>query len=176
MATSVLRYRNLADYNAWANARVYAAARSLSPADFHADLGAFFLSVCGTLNHLLVTDRIWLARLAGQAPPSDPLNAILYGQIDPLWHERRTVDARLISLVTDLAGGDLDRRLSYRTVTRSQTFEQPVWSVLDHVFNHQTHHRGQAHALLTRLGAEVASLDLVQFQRETGAGGVVTGG
>jgi uncharacterized damage-inducible protein DinB len=60
-------------------------------------------------------------------------------------------------------------------VTKPQTIEQPVWSVLDHVFNHQTHHRGQAHALLTRLGTEVASLDLVQFQRETGAGGVVTG-
>ena len=111
MTNAVLRYRDLADYNAWANARLYAAARSLSPADFHADLGAFFLSVCGTLNHLLVTDRIWLARLSGTAPPADPLNTILYAQIDPLWNERRTADARLISLVTDLAGGDLNRRL-----------------------------------------------------------------
>lgn len=175
MANPVQRYRELADYNAWANARIYDAARTLSPSDYHADLGAFFHSVCGTLNHILVADRIWLSRLHGEPQPSDPLNTILHTDIEALWTARRGADTRFISFVTDLSPGDLGNRLSYRPIGNPRTIEQPVWSVLDHVFNHQTHHRGQAHALLTRLGAIVASLDLIQYQRDVGAGDVVIG-
>ena len=160
----------MAAYNDWANRRLYDACGRLERDDLHAGLGAFFGSLHGTLNHLLVADRIWLARLAGEAPPALTLDEILHDDFADLRKARTAEDARLIAFVDGLGDDALAAEISYTTVIRPTTVRQPRWSALMHVFNHQTHHRGQCHAMLTRVATEAPGFDLIEFQRETGQG------
>ena len=160
----------LAAYNAWANERVYAAAGTLSDAEYRADRGAFFKSVHGTLNHLLVTDRIWMRRLTGAGDAPTRLDAILFDDLDALHAARRAEDERIVRFVNELDGEALAGKIRYRTITNPVEIEQPLASALTHLFNHQTHHRGQVHCLLTGLKGDAPSLDLILFQRESGMG------
>jgi uncharacterized damage-inducible protein DinB len=166
------RYQMFTGYNAWCNERLYAAAATVSDADYRADRGAFFKSLHGTLNHLLVGDRIWMRRFtgAGEVPPS--LDAILYDDFEALRAARRKEDTLISRYIARLNDGDLVGTLRYRTLVRPVEIEQPLAPALDHFFNHQTHHRGQAHALLSSiLGNDATpSFDLIIYQRETGVG------
>ena len=166
------RYQMFAGYNAWCNERLYAAAATLTDADYRADRGAFFKSVHGTLNHLLVGDRIWMRRFTGAGDVPPHLDAILYDDFEGLRAARRSEDTLISRYISRLSDGDLNSVLRYRTVVRPQTIEQPLAPALDHFFNHQTHHRGQAHALLSSIiGNEATpSFDLIIYQRETGVG------
>jgi len=160
----------LAAYNAWANRRLYEAAAALPDADFRADRGAFFGSVHGTLNHLLVADRIWMRRFTGEGGVADRLDAILFEDLGDLRRAREAEDARILGYVDALSEAALAGLLRYRTISRPADIEQPLAPALMHFFNHQTHHRGQVHALLTGLTGEAPSLDLIVMQRETGLG------
>lgn len=159
-----------AGYNAWANDRLYAAAAQLADADYRADHGAFFKSVHGTLNHLLVADRIWMQRLTGEGDAPTRLDAILFEQFQPLRDARTKEDGRIVTFVDRLSDADLTRKISYTTISRPAAIEQELGYALPHIFNHQTHHRGQVHALLTRIAGDAPSLDLILYQRETGIG------
>ena len=160
----------LAAYNAWANGRLYDAAARLSDADYRADRGAFFKSVHGTLNHLLVADRIWMRRFTGAGEAPARLDAILFADREDLRAAREAEDARILAFVMGLTDEGLQRTIRYRTLSNPADIEQPLAPALAHVFNHQTHHRGQAHAILTGLGRDAPALDLILFQRETGVG------
>ncbi|MBI1202787.1 MAG: damage-inducible protein DinB [Rhodopseudomonas sp.] len=166
------RYQMFAGYNAWCNERLYDAAALLSDADYRADRGAFFKSVHGTLNHILVGDRIWMKRFtgAGEQPPS--LDAILYDDFQALRDARRSQDVLISRYIDRLDNDALAGAIRYKTVTRPQMIEQPLAPALDHFFNHQTHHRGQAHALLSPIlgNDQTPSFDLIIYQRETGVG------
>ncbi|MEL6318912.1 MAG: DinB family protein, partial [Pseudomonadota bacterium] len=143
------------------------AAGGLGTTDYHADLGAAFRSVSGTLNHLLVTDRIWLARLEGEPAPALSLDQTLHDAHEPLREARAETDAALIALVDGLDQGALQGTNGYRRVSAPELIRQPRAEALAHLFNHQTHHRGQTHALLQRLTGAAPALDLLFFQRET---------
>ncbi len=163
-------FRMLAAYNGWANRRLYDAAAKLTDDQYRADRGAFFKSVHGTLNHLLVTDRIWMGRFTGEGNAPDRLDAILHEDLAGLRAAREKEDARIESYVAGLSDGDLAATISYRRVSTPDVFTQPLAPALSHLFNHQTHHRGQVHALLTGLTGEAPSIDLLPFQRESGIG------
>jgi uncharacterized damage-inducible protein DinB len=160
----------LAEYNAWANARIYEAASTLTDADYRADRGAFFKSIHGTLNHLLVADRIWMRRFTGTGPSPARLDEILFEDFSELWAARRAEDRRIIDYIGSLTDADLAGDFRYRTIVNPVDIEQPLAPALDHFFNHQTHHRGQVHCLLSGLRGNAAapSLDLIIFQRESG--------
>jgi uncharacterized damage-inducible protein DinB len=160
----------LAAYNSWANRRLYEAAATLSDADYRADRGAFFKSVHGTLNHLLVGDRIWMRRFTGEGEAPTKLDAILFGDFVELRLARETEDARIERYIGGLSEANLAGRFRYRTISNPRDIEQPLAPALMHFFNHQTHHRGQAHCLLTGLTGTAPSLDLLLYQRETGVG------
>jgi uncharacterized damage-inducible protein DinB len=160
----------LAGYNAWANRRLYAAARALPDAEYRADRGAFFGSLHGTLNHLLATDRIWMRRFTGSGDAPDRLDAILHDDLDGLERARIAEDARIRAYVAGLDDASLAATIRYRRVTTPEPIEQPLGPGLAHLFNHQTHHRGQAHAILTGLGREAPALDLLFYQREAARG------
>ncbi|WP_428029633.1 DinB family protein [Ancylobacter sp.] len=164
------RYRDFAAYNEWANQRLYAAAARLSEGQYRADRGAFFGSVHGTLNHILVGDRLWMRRITGTGDAPAGLDTILFETLAELAHARAAEDTRIIDHMNQLDATALEAELSYANVSGSR-FSQPLASVLDHVFNHQTHHRGQVHCLISsHLGNEAAPpLDLIAFQRESGA-------
>ncbi len=163
-------YQMFAHYNAWANERIYAAASTLPDADYRADLGAFFRSVHGTLNHLLVADRIWMVRFTGSGDAPTSLDAILFDDFADLQQARIAEDQRIIDWLDGLSASDLDQMLRYQPISNPTPVVQPLAPTLSHVFNHQTHHRGQVHALLTRLAGTAPSIDLAPFQRETGMG------
>ena len=162
----------LARYNSWANRRVYAAAAALPDAEYRAERGAFFGSIHATLNHILVGDRIWLRRMTGEGPTYQRLDAILHERLGELRAARETEDARIETWVDTLDDAKLRSLFSYRTIASPADVTQPLAPTLIHFFNHQTHHRGQVHAMLTASSGRDAapSLDLILFQRETGIG------
>lgn len=162
--------RMFAAYNGWANRLLYQAAGRLSDELYRADRGAFFKSVHGTLSHILVTDRIWLERFSGQGVAVSGLDAMPYEHFADLRRAREVEDGRIAAYVAGLTAADLGRSISYTRVSSPEPIVQPLGPALAHVFNHQTHHRGQAHCLLTGLVGEAPPLDLLFFQRETGIG------
>jgi uncharacterized damage-inducible protein DinB len=162
---SIDYFRQFADYNHWANRRLYAAALALPDDVYRCPTGVFFGSLHGTLNHLLLTDRIWLKRLTGEGEHPSKLSAILYEDRDALARARMAEDARLIEVVRGYNEDDVRGIISYQT-TSGVPFRQELGQILLHLFNHQTHHRGQAHACCSILtGSEPPSLDLLAFQR-----------
>jgi uncharacterized damage-inducible protein DinB len=158
-------YRMLGRYNAWANERLFSAAARLSLEQYRADRGAFFKSVHDTLNHLLVTDRVWMHRFTGEGEAPGRLDAILHETFDQLRGAREAEDRRIVDFVDGLDDVRIAATIKYRRVSSPQEFEQQLAPALAHWFNHQTHHRGQAHAVLTGLVGEAPELDLLIYQR-----------
>jgi uncharacterized damage-inducible protein DinB len=159
-----------AGYNAWANARLYDAAGALPDAAYREDRGAFFKSVHGTLNHLLVTDRVWMRRFTGEGEAPDRLDAILHDDFAGLRAARVAEDARIRAYVATLDAARLAGVIRYRRVSTPEPQEQALALALAHFFNHQAHHRGQAHGLLTALTGQAPELDLLYYQRLEAAG------
>lgn len=158
----------LAGYNGWANERLYAAAADLSDEDYRRDLGAFFGSVHATLNHLLLVDRLWLERLRESEAPRPALDTILFDEFEALRRARAQEDDGLAGFIEGLDEAAFARTVSYASgsgARRSNT----RFEILTHLFNHQTHHRGQVHAMLTRLGRPGPELDFIYYLREPGA-------
>lgn len=161
-------FEMFAGYNAWANRRLYEAAATLSEGQYRQDRGAFFKSVHGTLNHLLVGDRVWMHRFTGEGTPPARLDLILFEDLASLRSAREAEDRRIVEWVRGLDEEKLAGLIRYRRVTGPKDLvEQALAPALAHFFNHQTHHRGQAHALLTGLGAKGPELDLLYYQRES---------
>jgi uncharacterized damage-inducible protein DinB len=159
-------FSKMARYNAWANARIYAAARDLPDESYRRDVGAFFGSLRGTLNHILVADKIWMRRFTGTGDQPTKLNAILFDDLRSLELARKEEDARIIRYIEDLREDDVGKMLNY-TTTSGVDCTNRLGDLLSHMFNHQTHHRGQAHAIFSILGVpEPPSLDLMLMFRE----------
>lgn len=154
-----------AAYNAWANQRVYDAAGNLAGEELWRDTGAFFKSLAGTLNHILAADRIWMKRFTGEGDAPSQLDTVLYEDFAKLRVARQAEDARIMAWINGLSDTALAGRFSYMTVTDMRTISQRFAPALAHFFNHQTHHRGQAHMGLTVLGQPSVQLDLIAFQR-----------
>ncbi len=154
--------RTMAAYNAEMNRRVYAAAATLSEAQRREDRGAFWRSIHGTLAHVLWADRLWLSRFGAGEDPGVRL-ADSAGWIDAwpaLVAERGVTDARLAAWAAGLTEADLSGDLVWFSGAMRRDMATPRALVIAHVFNHQTHHRGQVHALLGGFGARTGDTDL----------------
>ena len=163
------QFRHLAGYNAWANARIYEAVLLLDAEQQWRDVGLFFGSVGGTLNHILVADRVWMKRFTGEGEHPTRLNAILQHDLAKLWQERQTEDARIIAYADSLTDQRLQQTFTYRKMTTPDMVTSKLWPDLLHVFNHHTHHRGQAHTGLSLItGKEPPSLDMRIYARARG--------
>ena len=171
------QFRALARYNSWMNQRIYAEARELDDAARKRDLGAFFGSVAGTLNHVLLTDRIWMARFTGDEGSYtsrdrfgvpigfEGLSQIVFPVFAELWRNRELLDRQIEFWARSLTNDELTSNLSYFNTT-GRRFSHPLWQAVTHFFNHQTHHRGQVTTLLHQLGKEPGVTDFVAFARE----------
>lgn len=159
--------RLMAAYNRWMNRRLYDAAARLDDAERKRDRGAFFGSIHGTLNHLLVADRLWLGRFRGEPyrPPS--LDHELHAELADLRREREAVDDAIVELVDGLSAERLGGWLAYETFLAPPGADGPVrkeiglLAALVHFFNHQTHHRGQVTDLLVQAGVDPGITDLL---------------
>ena len=155
----------MARYNAWANLRLYKMAGALPEELYRREVGVYFKSLHGTLNHLLVTDRIWMRRLTGEGSHPNKLNAIPFDDFASLQAARTSEDLRIVNYTENLQEADIEKELDYTTLNGTPQ-RQPICEILAHWFNHQTHHRGQAHAILTLVGVtEPDPLDLLVMQR-----------
>ncbi|WP_336057392.1 DinB family protein [Nitratireductor sp. CH_MIT9313-5] len=158
-------FEMLAHYNRWANRVLCEAVETLDREEFSRNVGAYFKSMCGTLNHILIADRVWLVRFTGAQETSGPLNAIPYPDFADLTEAREREDARIIRYVQGLEDAQLGQAITYRTISSPTQISQPLAPALTHFFNHQTHHRGQAHMILSVLGKEPPPMDLIFYLR-----------
>lgn len=150
----------MAEYNAWANARLYRGACLLTEEQYRRDVGAYFKSLHGTLNHLLTADRIWLRRLTGEGEQPKALDTIWHDDLPSLAAARHAEDQRLLGFMRGLAEVRMEEFCEYQNL-KGTPQRQKYSEILAHLFNHQTHHRGQAHTILTALGiAEPEPMDL----------------
>jgi uncharacterized damage-inducible protein DinB len=152
----------MAAYNSEMNRRLYAAADRLTDAQRRADGGAFFGSIHGTLSHLLWGDGTWMHRFDGWPKPHGGIPTS--PAVEPDWgalKARRTVmDAGIEAWAARLDPAWLLRDLSWFSPAAGRDMTRPAWLLVTHFFNHQTHHRGQVHALLTAYGAKTGDTDL----------------
>lgn len=151
-------------YNRLANQTLYEACAALSDEARRRDLGAFFGSVHGTLNHLLLGDRIWMTRFEGGAHPSTGLGAVLFEAFGALRTARVALDQRIECFFAAPPPGFLERELRYVNNSGFDTTD-PAAVIVPHFFNHQTHHRAQVHTLLSQLGHDPPVLDLHRVLR-----------
>ena len=158
------RWAQYALYNRLANETLYAACAGLSGAEYRRDLGAFFGSVHGTLNHLLLGDTIWMTRFEGRAHPSTDLDAILFEKFDALREAREQMDRRIERFFVALPDGFEKQTVRYVNNAGIDASD-PLEVILPHFFNHQTHHRAQIHTLLSQLGHKPPVLDLHRVLR-----------
>ena len=144
---SLLRhFRTMASYNTLANRRLYEACGRFPDGERRK---AFFVSIHGTLNHLMVADRIWLARFAGEDVPSTNLGTILYEDFEELREARGEEDARIEAFAAGIEDRFLGGTLRYVN-NEGRSGEDPVGLLVTHFFNHQAHHRGQVHDMLSQ--------------------------
>jgi uncharacterized damage-inducible protein DinB len=148
-------------YNRWMNDRLYECCAQLTDEERKRDRGAFFKSIHGTLNHLLLADRIWLGRFTGKPFAASSLSQELYSDFARLRLEREATDGVFSQWVSALSESDLAGELSYVSVVNPAQRRLPLWVAVTHFFNHQTHHRGQLTTLLFQCGVDPGVTDLL---------------
>lgn len=174
--THLRQLRRFAQYNAWFNQELYRRVDALDDGLRRRDLGAFFGSIQATLGHILLADRLWLARFARPEPGNvfhfacleeadlvyDPpaLSHQLYDAWDELWAARRATDEVLRAFVHELRADWLEADFHYKN-SKGIPFSAPLWHAVAHVFNHQTHHRGQVTTLLSQHGVDAGATDFI---------------
>lgn len=159
MKALVSHFQRMAAYNTGANRILYEACAALSDDERKQPRPAFFGSIHGTLNHILLGDRIWMTRFRGGEAPSTGLDAILHEDFVELREARQTEDAGIEAFTGTLDGQGLTGAISYIN-NEGRTLKEPLPELLAHFFNHQTHHRGQVHGLLSQTAVAPPVLDL----------------
>lgn len=157
-------FTTLAAYNRWANARLYDACAGLSDAARKLDRRAFFGSIHNTLNHILVGDRAWLDRVEEIDSDAVPLDTVLFDDFAALRDARTAEDERVDRVLAHMDEARMASDLVYRNVAGTR-YRTPMRLVFTHLFNHQTHHRGQVHDMLSQTGASPPELDLIYYVR-----------
>ena len=163
-------YQLLPRFNAWANSKIYRMCVELSDTDYRMDRKAFFGSIHNTLNHILLVDILWTARIRGYEEESiKSLDQILHESLDDLNAAQQKEDRKLIELVDGMDREELKRPMKY-TRMNGQKGEDSVGDVLVTLYNHQTHHRGQVHTMLTQIGVDPPDMDVIDYLHSEKAG------
>jgi uncharacterized damage-inducible protein DinB len=157
--------RRMARYNRWMNERLYACCGQLADAHRKEDVGAFFKSIHGTLNHLLLADRVWIGRFTGEPFAIRSLAQELYADFGELRAERVRTDEAIIAWANALGEGDLDSVLEYTSIVDPAPRTEAMDLAVTHFFNHQTHHRGQLTTLLMQRGIDPGVTDLMWMDK-----------
>ncbi|TDO98058.1 DinB family protein [Marinomonas balearica] len=162
----------MASYNQYMNRSVYESAAKLTSEQLNKDQGAFFNSILGTLNHILVGDIIWLKRFADHSmhfpsldylldvPSPKALNSILYSDFEELMAARFKLDEVIVNFTSELTAESLESPLKFHNM-KGVLFSKKLGYLIQHFFNHQTHHRGQVSTLLYQAGIDIGVTDLL---------------
>jgi len=150
----------LSNYNIWQNQNLFPIVSSLKDEEWRKDQGAFFKSLQGTLNHLLYSDRVWLDRFCKQEVSLKDPKVILAESVEDWIDARKKLDWEIHNWVTGLSDEILAEDLSYYSHAYHKELVKPMWLLVTHLFNHQTHHRSQATSLLCQMGLQYGVTDL----------------
>lgn len=154
----------LAQHNKWANNRISEAISEISEDEYMKDRGSFFKSIHGTLNHLLLVDRLWQGRMTGKLYPAKGLDEIVAADRETYIEARAAEDDLIIDLIASLSPEAIEEEFSYSTIVGFAASDKRR-TVLAHMFNHATHHRGQAHDQLSQVPMDPPPLDLLIYLR-----------
>ena len=160
--------RTMARYNRWMNRALYDCSERLTDAQRKEDVGAFFKSLHGTLNHLLVGDSVWMGRFVGPVFVPTSLAQELHADFGELRRAREAMDQRILDWVANLTDAVLASDLQYTSIVNPQPRRMPMGLAVAHFFNHQTHHRGQVTTLLSQSGIDPGVTDLMWMAQEEG--------
>jgi uncharacterized damage-inducible protein DinB len=150
----------MARYNQWMNAKLYQVCADIPDRDRKRDLGAFFKSIHGTLNHLLYGDKAWMGRFTGRPFSVTLIGQALYSDFEQLQAERIRTDQQILTWAQALLPEWLQAPFEYTSNVDGKTRMLPTWVLVTHMFNHQTHHRGQLTTLIKQLGYEPGVTDI----------------
>lgn len=150
----------MARYNEWMNARLYAVCANLPEAELRKDHGAFFKSIYLTLNHIAYGDLSFMSRFTGDPAVVREPGLDLFSGFANLRVEREALDAQLLAWATSLTPEWLAESLTYTSKIDGKVRTVPRWIMVTHMFNHQTHHRGQVTTLLSQMGVDIGSTDI----------------
>ncbi|WP_299406732.1 DinB family protein [Acaryochloris sp. IP29b_bin.148] len=153
--------KDMASYNRWMNERLYQVCSELSDTDRKKNTGVFFKSIHGTLNHLLLGDKVWLGRFLGEPFQPQGLDQELHKDFENLRLARVDTDAKIIEWAQTLTDEILSGQLQYTSIVNPATRTYEMWLAVAHFFNHQTHHRGQLTVLLSQFDKEYGVTDLI---------------
>jgi uncharacterized damage-inducible protein DinB len=155
--------QKMALYNEWQNKNLYGAADLLSDDERKRERGAFFGSIHGTFNHLLWGDQIWMSRFAATHKPEGGIKGSTkrFENWEDLKRERETFDRALIKWSEKIDTNWFDGELKYFSSSVGCDIKMRKWILVTHMFNHQTHHRGQVHCMLTQSGVTPGDTDLL---------------
>lgn len=146
---------------------MYALCASIPDAELVRDRGAFFKSIYASLNHIAYGDLAFLSRFTGTPSVVPEPGADLFGTFSLLRAERATLDKRILAWSESLSPAWLAQPLTYTSKIDGKSRTVPKWVLVTHMFNHQTHHRGQVTTLLSQMGLDVGTTDIPfmpQFQ------------
>lgn len=152
-------FQLMARYNRWMNRRLFAVCARIPAADRQRDMGAFFGSIQATLDHIYYGDRAWMDRFAGRRP-AVALGQTVHDDFACLRRARHTLDDEILAWAERLDPAWLARAFEYTSNVDGRTRVLPSWVLVTHMFNHQTHHRGQVTTLIKQLGHEPGVTDI----------------
>jgi uncharacterized damage-inducible protein DinB len=153
----------MARYNQWQNNNLYSASAKLDDALRRQETGVWFGSLFATLNHLVWADRYWMYRFTGSPKPEGGMaeSRLVYDDFDELHKARKDLDQTILDWAAKLDPAWLAGEMSWFSGSKQTRVSQARALAVTHFFNHQTHHRGQIHALLTRFGTKPHDTDLI---------------
>lgn len=158
----------LARYNSWANRRLHDVCGELSPEDVARDRGAFFGSILGTLNHILLVDILYRERIEGIDSTFSGLDETLHTELTDLSRHQSEEDERWIALTQDVDTETLDEPFVFWTLglDKRDRREVPKHIYFTNLAQHQAHHRGQTHNMVSQCGLKPPSLGYIDFRME----------
>lgn len=153
--------RVMAIYNQWMNEKLYNTCGQLTDEERKKDRGAFFKSIHGTLNHILLGDKIWMSRFKHTVYTVTGLDQELFQDFNDLRNERTRMDDEILSWAAALSDEELAGDVEYTSIVNPERRRYLMWVAVTHFFNHQTHHRGQLTVLLSQCGMDYGVTDLI---------------
>jgi uncharacterized damage-inducible protein DinB len=150
----------MAQYNRWMNQRLYACCEAIDDGERKRDKGAFFGSIHRTLNHILYGDLAFMSRFTGQPRDVPELGIDLYEDFRGLWQARQSLDDRIEAWSSSVSDEWLQNTLTYESKVDGVVRTVPRWVLVTHMYNHETHHRGQVTTMLSQMGLDIGPTDI----------------
>ena len=160
--TQIANFQLLADFNKWTNEKIIISCKKLTETEYKKDRGAFFSSIHGTLNHLLLVDSAFISHIEGKDHGLKSLDQILYEKFFELEEARIKEDKRLVDLINNLSEESIHKEITYNGFETGKN-THTINTILITMFNHQTHHRGQIHNMLSQAGIKPPQIDIPDF-------------